>query len=115
MAGIKRGDIVLARLDPVIGSEQGKTRPVIVIQNDVGNEFSNTTIVAPITSRPFFNKIPTNVEIDKTNSPLNEKSTILLNQIRTIDKSRILKNYGRVSIKKMKEVDEAIMVSLGLD
>ena len=115
MAGIKRGDIVLARLDPVIGSEQGKTRPVIVIQNDVGNEFSNTTIVAPITARPFFNKIPTNVEIDKTDSPLKEKSTILLNQIRTIDKSRILKNYGRVSIKKMKEVDEAIMVSLGLD
>ena len=88
---------------------------MIVIQNDVGNEFSNTTIVAPITSRPFFNKIPTNVEIDKTDSPLKEKSTILLNQIRTIDKSRIIKTYGRIATRKMKEVDEAIMISLGLD
>ena len=115
MAGLKRGDIVLAKLDPVIGSEQGKTRPAVVIQNDIGNEFSNTTIIAPITSKPLFKQIPTNVEIDSTNSPLKEKSTILLNQIRVVDKSRILKNYGKVSPRKMKEVDEAIMISLGLE
>ena len=112
---IKRGDIVLVNLDPVIGSEQGKTRPALIIQNDIGNEYSPTTIVAPITSKIFSKQFPTNVEIDSTNSPLKEKSTILLNQIRTIDKLRIIKNYGRISNKKMKEVDEAIMNSLELE
>lgn len=112
---IRRGDIVLVNLDPVVGSEQGKTRPALVIQNDIGNEYSPTTIVAPITSKIFSKQFPTNVEIDSTNSPLKEKSTILLNQIRTIDKSRIIKNYGRISNKKMKEVNEAIMNSLGLE
>src|SRR3989338_5817334 len=97
---IKRGDVVLVNLDPVIGSEQGKTRPALVIQNDIGNEYSPTTIVAPITTKEFSKQFPTNVEIDKSNSPLKEKSTILLNQIRTIDKSRIIKNYGRISDKK---------------
>ena len=115
MAGIKRGDIVLVNLDPVIGSEQGKTRPSLVIQNDIGNENSPTTIVAPITTKIYSRQFPTNVEIDKTNSPLKEKSTILLNQIRAIDKSRIIKNYGKISVKKMKEVDEAVMNSLGLE
>lgn len=110
--GLKRGDIVLVNLDPVIGSEQGKTRPALVIQNDIGNEYSPTTIVAPITSKLFSKQFPTNVEID---FPLKEKSTILLNQIRTIDKSRIIKNYGRIPVKKSKEVDEAIMNSLGLE
>jgi len=115
MAGIKRGVIILANLDPVVGSEQGKTRPALVIQNDIGNEFSPTTIVAPITSKIFSKQFPTNVEIDKTDSPLKEKSTVLLNQIRAIDKTRIIKSYGMLSGKKMKEVDEAIMNSLGLD
>ncbi|HLC77360.1 MAG TPA: type II toxin-antitoxin system PemK/MazF family toxin [archaeon] len=114
MAGIKRGDIILVNLDPVVGSEQGKTRPALIVQNDIGNEYSPTTIIAPITSKIFSNQFPTNVEIDKTNSPLKEKSTILLNQIRAIDKSRMIKNYGRLSNKKIKEVDEAIMNSLGL-
>ncbi len=112
---IKRGDVVLVNLDPVIGSEQGKTRPALIIQNDIGNEYSPTTIVAPITSKIFSRQFPTNVEIDSTNSPLKERSTILLNQIRTIDKSRIIKNYGRISNKNLKEVDEAIMNSLGLE
>lgn len=85
---INRNDIVLVNLDPVIGSEQGKTRPALIIQNDIGNKYSPTTTVAPITSRIFSKQFPTNVEVDKTNSPLREKSTILLNQIRTIDKSR---------------------------
>ena len=115
MAGIKRGDIILVNLDPVIGSEQGKIRPALIIQNDIGNEYSPTTIVAPITSKIFSKQFPTNIEIDKTNSPLKEKSTILLNQIRAIDRSRIIKTYGKLSIKKMKEVDEALMNSLGLE
>jgi mRNA interferase MazF len=112
---IRRGDIVLVNLDPVVGSEQGRTRPALIIQNDIGNEYSPTTIVAPITSKIFSKQFPTNVEVDSTNSPLKEKSTILLNQIRTIDKSRIIKNYGKISGKKMNEVNEAIMNSLGLE
>ena len=115
MAGLKRGDVVLVNLDPVVGSEQGRTRPAVAIQNDTGNENTPITIIAPITTKIYSRQFPTNVEIDKTNSPLKEKSTILLNQIRAIDKSRIIKNYGKISIKKMKEMDEAIMVSLGLD
>jgi mRNA interferase MazF len=112
---IQRGDVVLVNLDPVIGSEQGKTRPALIIQNNIGNEYSPTTIIAPITTKIFSTQFPTNVEIDKTNSPLKEKSTILLNQIRTIDKSRILKIFGKISFKKMKDVDEAIFNSLGIE
>lgn len=112
---IMRGQLVLVNLDPVIGSEQGKTRPVLVIQNNTGNELSPTTIIAPVTSKIFSKKFPTNVEIDSSNSPLKQKSTILLNQIRTIDKQRIIKIYGKISTKKMKEVDEAVMISLGLE
>ncbi|MBI4167905.1 MAG: type II toxin-antitoxin system PemK/MazF family toxin [Candidatus Aenigmarchaeota archaeon] len=112
---VKRGDIVLVNLNPVIGSEQGKTRPAVIIQNDIGNEYSPTTIVAPITSKIFSKQFPTNVEIDPVNSPLKEKSNILLNQIRTIDKSRIIRNYGKISRKKMEEVDDAIRNSLGLE
>ena len=112
---VHRGDITLVNLDPVIGSEQGKTRPALIIQNNIGNEYSPTTIVAPITSKIFSRQFPTNIEVDKTNSPLKEKSTILLNQIRTIDKSRIIKIYGKLSSKKMNEVDEALMNSLGLE
>ena len=112
---VHRGDITLVNLDPVIGSEQGKTRPALIIQNNIGNEYSPTTIVASITSKIFSRQFPTNIEIDKTNSPLREKSTILLNQIRAIDKSRIIKIYGKLSSKKLKEVDEALMNSLGLE
>jgi len=110
---VRRGDLVLVNLDPVIGSEQGMTRPALILQNDIGNRLSTTTIVAPVTSKAFLKKYPTNVEVDRNNSPLKQKSTILLNQIRTIDKQRIIRNYGGVSPTKMKEVDEAIMVSLG--
>jgi len=112
---IRRGDIVLVNLDPTVGSEQEKTRPALVIQNDIGNEFSSTTIVAPLTTKLFSKQYPTNVEIDNSNPPLKEKSTILLNQLRTIDKLRILKNFGTISSKKLKEVNEAIMNSLGLE
>jgi len=111
---ISRGDIVLVNLDPIVGSEQGKTRPALVIQNDISNKYSPVTIVAPITTKLYSKKFPTNVEIDSTNSPIKEKSTILFNQIRAIDKSRITKNYGSIAANKIKEVDDAIRNSLGL-
>ncbi len=114
MVKVSRGDIVLVNLDPVVGSEQGKTRPALVIQNDIGNELSPTTIVAPVTTKVFSKQFPTNVEIDSSNSPLKEKSTVLFNQIRTIDKARIIKNYGRIAPSRIKEVNEAIVNSLGL-
>lgn len=112
---IKRGDIVLAGLEPVKGSEQGGVRPVIVIQNDDGNKFSPTTIIAPITSKEFSKEFPTNVAISKQESRLNNDSTILLNQIRTIDKSRIIKKISSLDFLTINKVDKAIKISLGLE
>ena len=112
---ISRGDVILVNLDPVIGSEQGKIRPALIIQNDISNRYSPITIVAPITTKMYSKKFPTNVEIDSTNSPLKEKSTILFNQIRTIDKQRIVKIYGKISNNKLKEANKAIKNSLELD
>ncbi|MBI2583916.1 MAG: type II toxin-antitoxin system PemK/MazF family toxin [Candidatus Aenigmarchaeota archaeon] len=111
---IRRGDIFLVNLDPVIGSEQGKTRPAVVIQNDIGNRYSPVTIVAAMTSRIFEKEFPTNVFVPKEESGLSEDSTILLNQIRTVDTKRLVRKIGRLSRKKMKEVDEAIKISLGI-
>lgn len=115
MAGkiISRGDIVLVNLEPVVGSEQGKTRPALVVQNDIANETSPTTIIAPITSKIYSKEFPTNVEVD-TKFGLSVKSTILLNQIRTVDKLRIIKLLGHLDSIKMRKVDSAIKVSLGL-
>ena len=112
---IKRGEIVLANLEPVVGSEQGRIRPVLIIQNDLSNEFSPTTIVAPITSKIYTKEFPTNVEILPEDSSLKIKSTILLNQIRTIDKSRIIRKFIKLDENVMKKVDFAIKVSLRLD
>jgi mRNA interferase MazF len=112
---IKRGDIVVARLNPVEGSEQGGIRPVLVIQNDLGNKFSPTTIIAPITSKIFDKEYPTNVFISKQDSNLNEDSTIMLNQIRVVDKSRIHDRISSLSSLIMKKVDLAIKISLQLD
>lgn len=112
---IKRGDIVLAGLEPVKGSEQGGVRPVLVIQNDEGNKFSPTTIIAPITSKEFSKEFPTNVTISKQESRLNNDSTVLLNQIRTIDKSRVIKKISSLDNFTMNKVDRAIKVSLALD
>lgn len=111
---IRRGDIYLANLNPFKGSEQGGKRPVTIIQNDVGNRHSPTVIVTPVTSR-FFKKrvLPTHVPLD--NAELEKNSLALLEQIRTIDKSRIIKKIGSVSKEKMKEIGEAIHVSLDLD
>ncbi|MEW5896084.1 MAG: type II toxin-antitoxin system PemK/MazF family toxin [Nanoarchaeota archaeon] len=112
---IKRGDIILVNLGPVIGSEQGRTRPAVVLQNDFGNEYSPTTVIAPITSKIFTKEFPTNVTILKKESGLNMDSTILLNQIRTIDKSRITKRIGSLDNHLISRINLAIKVSLGLD
>ena len=112
---IKRGDIVLVNLDPVIGSEQGKTRPALVIQNDIGNKYSPTTIIAPITSKIFSKEFSTNVQISSQDSGLENESTILLNQIRALDKSRIIKKLGSINDQIMKKVDLAIKISLDVN
>lgn len=111
---VKRGDIVLVDLDPTKGSEQGKTRPTLIIQNDIGNKYSPTTIVAPLTSS--YQKIyPMNVEVKSDVTNLQKDSVILLNQIVTVDiEARIIKKLVTLSKSKMKEVDKAIEVSLGL-
>ncbi len=111
---MKRGDIVLVDLDPTKGSEQGKTRPALVIQNDIGNKYSPTTIAAPLTSS--YEKVyPVNVEIKAGESGVKKDSIVLLNQIVTLDiEIRIIKKLGRLSEDKMKEVDKAIEISLGL-
>ena len=114
MVGIKRGEIFLVNFKPVKGSEQGGIRPAIIVQNDVSNKFSPLTIVAPITSKIYEKELPTNVFIDKKDSNLDKDSTILLNQIRTIDKKRIVKKLGFLNELLMKKVDLAIEASLRL-
>ncbi len=111
---IKRGDIFYADLSPVIGSEQGGVRPVVVIQNDVGNKYSPTIIVAAITSQLNKAKLPTHVNVDAKGVPLPKNSVILLEQIRTIDKKRLREKIGRFGENIMTEIDESIKVSLNL-
>ena len=96
---VKRGDIVLVNFEPIRGSEQGGIRPSIIIQNDIFNKYSPTTIVAPITSKSFKKEYPTNVFMMKEDSKLSRDSTVLLNQIKTIDKSRIIKKITAEAIK----------------
>lgn len=112
---IKRGDILLVNFEPVRGSEQGRIRPAIVIQNNILNKFSPLTIVAPITSKVYDKEYPTNVFIKKEESALGNNSTILLNQIRTIDKRRIIKRLGSLDIFLMNKLDLAIKICLALD
>lgn len=111
---MRRGEIYLANLNPVIGSEQGGTRPVLVIQNDVGNKYSPTTIVAAITSRIRKAKLPTHVEISGARYHLDKDSVILLEQIRTIDKLRLKERVAQLDAESMARVDEALTISLGL-
>ena len=110
---IRRGDIFSVDLEPVRGSEQGKTRPALVIQNDVGNQYSPTVIVAPITSREEAT-FRVNVAMKAPEGGLANNSVILLNQIRTVDKSRLSRYWGRAKPETMRQVDEAIKISLGL-
>ncbi|MCL4516818.1 MAG: type II toxin-antitoxin system PemK/MazF family toxin [Firmicutes bacterium] len=109
-----RGDIFYADLNPVRGSEQGGTRPVLILQNDVGNKYSPTTIVAAVTSRIKKAKLPTHVEVPASESKLERDSVILLEQIRTIDKGRLREKVARLSLEYMEKVDEALEISLGL-
>ncbi len=111
---IKRGDVYYADLSPVIGSEQGGVRPVLVVQNDIGNKYSPTVIIAAITSQINKAKLPTHVEITGQEYGLPKDSVILLEQIRTIDKKRLREKVGRFDEEMMKYVDDALRVSVGL-
>lgn len=111
---IRRGDIFYADLSPVVGSEQGGIRPVLVIQNDIGNKHSPTVICAAITSRMNKAKLPTHVEIDASRYQIVKDSVVLLEQIRTIDKQRLKDLICHVDKALMKKVDEALLISLEL-
>ena len=112
---IKRGDMFYADLSPVIGSEQGGTRPVLIIQNDTGNKYSPTVIAAAITSQIGKNKLPTHIEIDSKDVGLKSDSVVLTEQIRTIDKSRLKEKIGHIDDEEvMGRINSAIGISFGL-
>ena len=111
---VKRGDIYYANLSPVVGSEQGGHRPVLIIQNDVGNKYSPTVIVAAITSQISKAKLPTHIEISSKQVGIEKDSVILLEQLRTLDKRRLKKKVTHLSEEVMEKVDESIRISLGL-
>lgn len=111
---VKRGDIFFADLSPVVGSEQGGNRPVLVIQNNVGNHYSPTVIVAAITSKIEKPKMPTHVGLTPDQDGIERDSVILLEQIRTIDKQRLKDRVTALSTAKMAAVDRALAVSVGL-
>ena len=113
---IKRGDMFYADLSPVVGSEQGGVRPVIIIQNDIGNKHSPTVIAAAITSQTGKNKLPTHIEIESKNSGLKADSVVLTEQIRTIDKSRLKEKIGHIDDNNvMSKINNALGVSFGLE
>lgn len=111
---VKRGDIFYADLSPVVGSEQGGTRPVLIVQNDTGNRHSPTVIAAAITSQTNKAKLPTHIELSGRSVGLTKDSVVLLEQIRTIDKRRLREHMGRLDEGMMNRVDDAIAVSFGL-
>ena len=113
---IKRGDMFYADLSPVVGSEQGGVRPVLVIQNNIGNKYSPTVIVSAITSQLNKNKLPTHIELDSEEFGLKADSIILTEQIRTIDKSRLKEKIGHINdTQVMSKIDSALGVSFGLE
>ena len=112
---IKRGDMFYADLSPVVGSEQGGVRPVIIIQNDLGNKYSPTVIAAAITSQTNKTKLPTHIELDENTEGLKSNSVILTEQIRTIDKSRLKERIGHIDdLEVMNRINNALGVSFGL-
>ena len=111
---VKRGDIFYADLSPVVGSEQGGVRPVLIIQNNIGNKYSPTVIVAAITSQINKNKMPTHVEMDAAKYGLAKNSVVLLEQVRTLDKKRLKEKIGLADSSMMEKVDEALEISFGL-
>ena len=114
MMVVKRGDIFYADLSPFVGSEQGGIRPVIILQNDVGNKYSPTVIVGAITSQINKAKLPTHVEISSEEYGLNKDSVVLLEQIRTLDKRRLKEKIGHMTDSDMEKVDKALLISVGL-
>lgn len=111
---VRRGDIYYADLSPVVGSEQGGVRPVLIIQNDVGNRYSPTVIAAAITSKTDKNKLPTHIPIEAKDCGLQKDSVVLLEQVRTLDKRRLREKMGSVNVQSMKAVNQALSVSFGL-
>ena len=111
---VVRGEIYYADLSPVVGSEQGGFRPVLVVQNDVGNKYSPTVIIAAITSQLTKAKLPTHIELSKEKYDLPKDSVVLLEQIRTLDKQRLIQKIGALDRITMQKVDVAIMISFGL-
>lgn len=111
---INRGDIFYADLSPVVGSEQGGVRPVLVVQNNVGNKFSPTVIIAAITSQLSKAKLPTHIELSHTKYNLPKDSVVLLEQIRTLDKRRLQQKLSSIDAATMQRIDVAILVSLGI-
>jgi mRNA interferase MazF len=111
---VKRGDIYYADLSPVVGSEQGGIRPVLIVQNDVGNKYSPTIIISAITSQINKAKLPTHIEISSDEYGLNKDSVILLEQVRTIDKRRLKEKIGHINDELMSRVNDGLMISFGL-
>ncbi|MGN1118181.1 MAG: type II toxin-antitoxin system PemK/MazF family toxin [Acutalibacteraceae bacterium] len=112
---IKRGEIYYADLSPVVGSEQGGMRPVLIVQNDVGNKFSPTVIAAAITSQRFKTNLPTHIQVNARECGLSKDSIVLLEQVRTIDKQRLKEKMGNLDEKDMSRIDKALSVSFGLE
>lgn len=110
---IRRGEIYYADLSPVVGSEQGGVRPVLILQNDIGNKYSPTVIVSAITSQLGKAKLPTHIELPAEKYNLPKNSVALLEQIRTLDKRRLQERVTCLSAEKMKEVNKALLISLG--
>lgn len=111
---VRRGEIYYADLSPVVGSEQGGVRPVLIVQNDVGNKFSPTVIAAAITSQRDKNNLPTHIEVDARNCGLTKDSIVLLEQVRTIDKRRLKEKMGALDRTDMGKVNHALSISFGL-
>ena len=111
---VKRGDIYYADLSPVVGSEQGGIRPVLIVQNDLGNRYSPTVIAAAITSQKDKSRLPTHISVRSHDCGLSRDSVVLLEQVRTIDKRRLRERMGRVDAALMARIDAAIAVSFGL-
>ena len=113
---VRRGDMFYADLSPVVGSEQGGIRPVVIIQNDIGNKYSPTVIAAAITSQLGKNKLPTHIEIGSQNVGLKTNSIVLAEQVRTIDKSRLKEKIGHIEDQNiMSRINNALGVSIGLE
>lgn len=111
---VKRGEIYYADLSPVVGSEQGGVRPVLIVQNDVGNKYSPTVIAAAITSQRFKTNLPTHIQVNADGCGLSKDSIVLLEQVRTLDKKRLKERMGNLDTEDMDRIDRALSVSLGI-